>query len=262
MSKQFFCSSDIHSFYTEWMLSLKSSGFDINNPEHIILICGDLFDRGNESQKCFNFVKTLANQNRLVYIRGNHEDLLHHCVRDLTRARSLSHHHITNGTIRTISNLLGCSEYDVLCCCYDTKLFEEITSDVLSFIDTHSKDYFELGDKVFVHGWIPTTVVSENDHTTCVSEEWRDGDWNSARWENGIEMAHFGLIIPEKTVVCGHWHTSWGHSRYHNDGDEWDGATANFNPYYDQGIIALDACTAYTHMINVVVFDEEGNKIG
>ena len=45
---KYFCSSDVHSFYTEWMLALASKGFDINNPEHKIIVCGDLFDRGDE----------------------------------------------------------------------------------------------------------------------------------------------------------------------------------------------------------------------
>ena len=30
---------------------LNKTGFDLNNEEHILIICGDLFDRGSESLK-------------------------------------------------------------------------------------------------------------------------------------------------------------------------------------------------------------------
>ena len=56
---KYFCSSDIHSFYTEWMLALKSKGFDANNPDHKIIVCGDLLDRGHESIECINFMKNM-----------------------------------------------------------------------------------------------------------------------------------------------------------------------------------------------------------
>lgn len=47
--RKYFISSDIHSFYDEWINSLNDSGFDINNPSHIVIIVGDLFDRGQQA---------------------------------------------------------------------------------------------------------------------------------------------------------------------------------------------------------------------
>ena len=46
--KTYFVCSDIHGFYKEWMKSLKEAGFNKNNPEHILIVLGDVFDRGNE----------------------------------------------------------------------------------------------------------------------------------------------------------------------------------------------------------------------
>lgn len=43
MSK-WFVRSDIHSAYAIWMEALVANGFDKNNPDHKILVCGDLFD--------------------------------------------------------------------------------------------------------------------------------------------------------------------------------------------------------------------------
>lgn len=36
--KKYFISSDIHSFFSIWMNSLKSKGFDINNENHIVVV--------------------------------------------------------------------------------------------------------------------------------------------------------------------------------------------------------------------------------
>lgn len=50
---KYFVISDIHIFYTEMMTSLISNGFDIQNPDHKVIICGDPFDRGCETIKMF-----------------------------------------------------------------------------------------------------------------------------------------------------------------------------------------------------------------
>lgn len=255
---RYFCSSDIHSFFDIWMLSLTNKGFDINNAEHKIIICGDVFDRGDKSVECYKFITSLSEQNRLIYVRGNHEDLLIKCVSDLKRGNHIGHHHISNGTIKTLAQFMHCSEYDLLCNCYDTTTFQSITQELMQFIETVSVDYFELGDKVFVHGWVPTTADEENHE--IVHKNWRDGDWGRARWECGFDCWRCKLIPPDgKTVVCGHWHTSYGWSEFRGR-SEW-GPDAEFVPFIDNNIIAIDACTAYTKMINVVVFDAQGNLI-
>lgn len=44
----YFVTSDIHGFYTIFKKALKKAKFDINNKDHVLIICGDLFDRGEE----------------------------------------------------------------------------------------------------------------------------------------------------------------------------------------------------------------------
>jgi len=48
---------------------LNKIGFDLNNEEHILIICGDLFDRGSESSKLYEFIKSLQKERRIL-IRG------------------------------------------------------------------------------------------------------------------------------------------------------------------------------------------------
>ena len=58
-----------------------------------------------------------------------------------------------------------------------------------------------------------------------------------------------------KTIVCGHWHCSFGHSHYENDGGEFDN-NPNFTPYYGDGIIALDACTVISKKVNCIIIED------
>ena len=80
--KKYFVVSDIHSFYTELKKELYKKGFRVNNKEHILILCGDAFDRSSEAVKMYKFLKKLNNQNRLIYIRGNHEDLFVKAARE------------------------------------------------------------------------------------------------------------------------------------------------------------------------------------
>lgn len=262
---KYFAVSDIHSFFGATVRALNKKGFDFSNPDHKLILCGDAFDRGNSTPEVFELLKRLADQNRLIYIRGNHEDLLDNCVYEITRSR-MGSHHISNGTARTIADFMNVSEYDVINRTFDWNDFDKAMNELRGFIKNNSVDYFELGDTIFVHGWVP---ITEDEHgQTIVHENFRDGDWKEARWLNGMEMFNIGAVPPgeHKTVVCGHWHTSWGWSNIKHTGDEW-GLGAIFDPFVQvhestgSTIIALDACTAYTDTVNCVVFDETGKLI-
>ena len=261
--KKYFAVSDVHSFYSDMMEALNSKGYDKHNPEHIVVICGDAFDRGDESSKMFKWLKHQHKNNRLIYVRGNHEDLIIKLVEDIEKLRHIGTHHISNGTLKTISDIMDCSKFDILNNCYNKKIFANYINDLITFIDDVTVDYFELGKTVFVHGWVPTT--SDNKGQIYVHENWRDGGWNDARWDNGMEMFHFDILPPDKEmIVCGHWHTSFGWSNYEKKCSEWN-EDAIFDPYIKYSkdckhlIVAIDGCTAYTRQVNCVVFDEAGN---
>ena len=57
-----------------------------------------------------------------------------------------------------------------------------------------------------------------------------------------------------KTVICCHWHTSFGHSTCDHSGSQFC-PDANFRPFYGTGIIALDACTAVSGFVNCIVVE-------
>ena len=75
---KYFVSGDIHGFYDVWQNALKDKGFDLNNPEHKIILCGDLFDRGSQPKEIIEFV--LKHKDKVILIRGNHEDLMEQMI--------------------------------------------------------------------------------------------------------------------------------------------------------------------------------------
>ena len=249
---KYFCCSDIHSFYAEWLLALNKLNFNIEDSEHHIIICGDLFDRGPDTVKCYDFVKHLAEQNRLHYVRGNHEDLLEDLIMSIYRNSATESYHLHNGTLDTLAQLMSCHSSEVT---YYHPQFKNICTDLLMFINQNCVDYFELGDTVFVHGYVPS-----------VEPSWRDGDWVNARWVNGIDAWRTYGTPENKKVVCGHWHCSYAWSHVEHKYKEFPQPTHedfnhSFKPYIKDTFIALDACTAYSHKVNVLIFDEDGKLI-
>ena len=68
---KYFVSADVHGFYKEWVTALAEKGFDINNPEHKIIVCGDLFDRGSQAKETQAFVMKLLRKNKIILTLSN-----------------------------------------------------------------------------------------------------------------------------------------------------------------------------------------------
>jgi hypothetical protein len=184
-------------------------------------------------------------------------------------------HHFQNGTVDTVAQLIGCTPYDILNGVYNRGELENKVGEVLDFFQENCVDYFEVGDHIFVHGWIPCNSDDTNKYHgkkvyTSVYTEWsddfdtvdRDRMWEMARWINGMDAWHQNMRLIGKTIVCGHWHCSWGWSHLVQDRKEFPTKNRvdwekSFEPFIQPGIIALDACTAYTGFVNCVVVETE-----
>ena len=248
MSNKYFCCSDIHGFYTIFKKSLEEKEFDINNKDHILIICGDLFDRGSEAKELLDFLSSIP-KDRLLLIKGNHEDLLEDCLFQLENHINISSHHWYNGTVDTIAQLTDTNKYDLMCGLYKYSLIKKKLSKYFKLIK-NCKNYLEIKDYIFVHGWIPH--IRDYKNLTTVDES----EWYSARWNNGIEDWYNGWRLKDKIIVCGHWNTSFGNYKYHHIGSGEFESDSSFEPFIDEGIIALDACTSYSKKINILVIDE------
>ena len=239
---KYFISSDIHGFFNEWQNALKDKGFDLNNPEHKIILCGDLFDRGNQPKEIIDFV--LKHKDKVILIRGNHEDLMEQMIeRDFSDYGDLC-----NGTAQTIVDLYPewqISEFDLKKIAKATRLQEVLDMCI---------DYYETKNYIFVHGWIP---IIENCY--LYDSNWRTARkecWEKARWTNPVEMFRYEIYEPNKTIICGHWHCSALWHKQNPDEYEEFGDKANFEPFITKNMIAIDACTAYSHKVNVVVLED------
>ena len=261
--KQYYIVSDVHSFYTILKNTLEEKGF-FEREDNVLVLLGDAFDRGSETTELGEFLLSLHEQDRLIYIRGNHEDLLVRCLQQLARGESpiniATSLHVQNGTWDTLLALAGMSEAEAVS--FPQELVRRVmNSRVYRVLLPTCIDYFETERFVFTHGYLP--CKESGDPLNIIyryRKDWREADttsWYRARWMNGVRVAvENNLKIPEKTVVCGHWHTSFFHSKYAGHGSEW-GEDADFSPYHDErvGIIGIDACTAFSKKMNCLVFN-------
>jgi predicted phosphodiesterase len=245
-----FCTSDIHSYFTEFKKALDEAGFDQNNEEHYLIVCGDCFDRGGESEELLHYLMSLE---RKILIKGNHDILLEGlCMREFPYSYDFS-----NGTTRTVHDIGGAGEgnpFDQ--CCENT--WNRTAAYRASLVN-----YFETKNYIFVHSWIPLRCLDDLPKHSVKNRrfeydpDWRSAtknSWEQAMWGNPFELAAYGFNQTGKTIVFGHWHTSWPRAYYEGKPEFKNGA--DFSPYYSEGIIGLDACTAHTNEVNVIVLED------
>lgn len=246
-----FIVSDVHGYYDEMIEALNKAGFDKDNPEHWLISCGDTMDRGSQPADVMRYLKSLP---RKILIKGNHESLFKECCQN----GYWQTHDIHNGTFDTICELGGAGDgrsFDECCI-----IAEQRTK---RFLDS-MVNYFETKNYVFCHGFIPVNcddglpMYYHRNRKFSKNEDWRtahQSEWEQAMWLNGMKMVMDGFEI-EKCIVVGHYHASWGHAIQNNTSEF--GEDADFSPfYYEDKLIAIDACTAYTGKVNVLVLEDE-----
>ena len=237
------------------MLALNNKNFDIENKDHIIVVLGDLLDRGPKAIQCLQFINNLSDD-RKILIRGNHEDLLENCM----KKGYFGWHDYSNGTVNTVEQISGKSlvsqmntdlDYAALNICNDNQDLKKYLSCLV--------DFYELGNNIFCHGWLPFGVY-ENDKQEVnygIYPDWRTAskqEWERARWDNGMKAWKIGYKLEDKTIYCGHWNTSWGHCWIDKICSE-QGKDADFSPFIKDGIVAIDASTAQSGLVNVVTLE-------
>ena len=240
MTKKLFVVSDIHSYYTPLKKALDEKCFDPNNENHWLIVCGDAFDRGGESEEVLHFLMSLE---RKVLIKGNHDILLESlCLRKAPCA-----HDYSNGTLKTVEDLgdMGMGYSFEKCC--------DVAWNKTAAYRDSLVNYFETENYIFVHSWIPLDTNWTDD------PDWRkatDDRWEEVMWGNPFDMVMAGLNQTGKTIIFGHWHCSAGHKMLGNCKDEFNGYPI-WEPCFMNGAIGIDRCTAYTGEVNVLVLEDE-----
>lgn len=265
---KYFVFSDIHGHYQLLINELKKVGFDINNDNHMLISIGDNFDRGKENIEVYQYLKELKEKNKIILIKGNHEDLL---IELLERGYPLSRDY-SNGTYDTLNE-------------FYKKIFN-VDADIKNndYLDLYKKlkeegfldfiyemlDYYETPNYIFTHGFIPIDGQwNYYFNSNCVyNPNWRDSNkeqFKQARWINGMEMSmKYNIKEPNKKIVVGHYHTSYGNIRKDLKEEMSDTILKKmefinfdlFEPYIDDKLIAIDACTILTKRINILVIED------
>ena len=252
-----YCVSDIHSFYTPLKKALDEKGFQENSEDHLLVVLGDVFDRGEETVEVLQYLDSLTN---VVLVRGNHEDLLEEVW---YRGYYLGHDN-KNGTKKTIQTIFH--KYTDVAPYTPIEVSEKVLRPFLNkFVD-----YYESASYIFCHSWLPCKVHFDGEgefwpwfirnKTYEYRPDWREAnevEWQEARWGNPFRMAEASLNQTGKVICTGHWHCSAGWAM--EEGRSEFGEDAKWDIYTDSahGVIFLDKCTAHTGEVNVVVIEDD-----
>ena len=164
----------------------------------------------------------------------------------LTRGR-LTSNNIVNGTDITVAQLLGKSsivERGII----DIIGLKDKVNEIKSFIDG-MQDFYEVGQYVFVHGWIPVKydnnkLKADKNYKKASKEE-----WSKSRWYEWQKFYGANVVIKDKIIVCGHRPSRYGYifdtNRKHTCCD----------PFYGNGVLAIDGSVMSSGQVNVVVLE-------
>jgi predicted phosphodiesterase len=291
MGKKYFVVSDIHSFASELKYSLRQAGFNKKNKDHTLIVCGDVFDRGDETVETYKYLKSIPKK-RCILIKGNHESL----YKELLTKSFPDRYDFSNGTVRAFCNIADIDEEKLNRYYWieqgfangldhaqiEEKLYSTwnqiknivANHEITTWLDSKQwRNYFELDKYIFVHSFIPLKVKDEWKDTHpfklrnfCYeyNPDWRnatDEDWEIVRWGDPIDSYTCGYFEPEsekgKTLIVGHWHTSDFYKRLENI------VTDTQEIYYSKNLIAIDGgvkysmWTGYIHPQNILIIDGE-----
>lgn len=238
-----FVVSDVHSYYDEMKKALDEAGFDPEDENHWLISCGDALDRGTKTQEVIDYLMGLP---RCVLIKGNHDLLIMDCI----RRGFPQHYDYSNGTAGSILDIAPHAKtFSEACIVANEK--------IQPFMDK-MVNYFETKNYIFVHSWI---ALKCNDNLPVhytrnrkfeFDPDWRyahNSAWERAMWGNPFQMAEQGFL-PDKTLVFGHWGT-YEQRSFNYEGEDL------FNPIYGDGYIGIDATTALSGQVNVLILEDE-----
>lgn len=260
---KYFIFSDAHGFYSLLTQSLKKAGFDECNDDHMLISLGDNFDRGEENFKMFLFLKEMKEKEKIVLLKGNHEDLL----MDAIDRQKITYIDVTNGTFGTIEEFsrtfFGEDKNEMF---FDDfpRFYNKLKETGLFDLISGMGDFYETNHYVFTHGFIPVKGSGNYQY----KEDWRKSspeEFKRSRWINGMDMSmNHSLKEEGKKIVVGHFHTSYGNVRKKygsslplSEYRELEFSDLDlFSVYEDDSVIAIDACTAFSKKMNILVIDD------
>ena len=283
-NKKIFAVSDLHGHYKETINYLKDSGWDENNPNHLLVVCGDIFDRGSESLEIYLWLKPLTENGKAIVLKGNHEPFFI----DFLEGSNDTFNYNNNGLKTTLDDFVhSTSDFQMFLAlnqdksdldniwnlwvewCYNTrKLINEENPELLAWLKSLPY-YYETENYIFTHGAIDGTCPDwHHPHKDLYGKFM---DWEACAWDDG---SFFGssIVNTDKTVVVGHYGTESLRKMYNikdylkihipkNENDtstsqEIQNAKYNILIRNDKRVIAIDGTTIVSKQVNVLVVED------
>lgn len=280
---KYYVISDLHGFLKPFTNRLKELGYDKANPNHTLVVLGDVFDRGEDTWRIYNYLTALP-QDRLVLVKGNHEYLL---IKALDK-KCPDHYDFTNGTVHTICRMAAEGDntreadelygqvkmgWDIDSCDGDFYELWRTTCEAAKKTDIYKwlvsedwTDYFETMNYVMVHSFVPVTPIFPRGYDALLTgiyngytyafepdKNWRNATklaWSLACWGNPIVWQKAGMFTDKKVLVCGHYATGYIREHLGLDGDD-------FSIFEGYGMVAIDGMVAATGVANVFVCEDK-----
>lgn len=267
--KKLFVCSDLHGFYEETLKALKDAGYDENNDEHLLIVLGDLFDRGENSVQIYEWLFRLQKEGKAIILRGNHEPFLEEYLNGtcLTPFNWLN-----NGTKETLDDFSHRTASFESWCAIDKqcemsgdsfvewlketrKQINEEYPELISWLENRP-NYYETQNYIFTHASIDTMAP---DWHIPKKSHYHFYGWDACHWDDGSFLKQPVLNTNGKVVVVGHFGTRELRKKYglNIEGEDQD------SPLYICGKnnklekIFIDGCTVLSHKVNVIVLEDE-----
>lgn len=261
MNKKIFAISDLHGHYSLTIKSLKDAGWDENNENHLLIVCGDCFDRFEENLIIFEWLYRLTKENKAIVLRGNHDSML---INYLDGTSISPFNYTQNGTCETIDDFLGRTRSFESWCLIDKKC-EPTIGAFATFIKESREEinneypnllpwlkslpwYYETDNYIFTHASIDNTALDWH-YPHCILYD--KVDWEALTWDDG-SFINKKINNTNKTIVIGHYSTEKLRKIYNiNNNVENKHSILK----YDNKIF-LDACTILSKQVNVLVIED------
>lgn len=280
-----FVVGDVHGHYKELKDCLSKAGYNDQDPDQMLIVLGDNFDRGYESLEIYNYLRTLTKSGKAVVLHGNHEDF----IIDFLEGKDCSFNFIYNGFNKTLDSFLEqtcswemfceyCSERPDLAREVYGKIVEPLLGDFYAIPSEVRFDvfqdfarryikrkykallpwlkslpfYYETDNYIFTHASIDGTCPDWHKPECKKYDDW--DPWRSLTWDNGSFYIS-PVYNTDKTIVVGHYHTDGIREKYNLPYGEVEN---DILTTYKK--IFIDTCTVVTKRVNVLILEDNIEK--
>lgn len=251
--------SDIHSHYDKTIEALKKAKYDENNPNHLLIVVGDIFDRYTQTIEVYKWLLRLTRENKAIVLSGNH----HKFLIDFLKGSISPFNYIHNGLRETIADFWHRSLPFESWCMFEEncdmtqetyakwvnicgKDINEEYPELLSWLESMPR-YFESKSIIATHGALDLNVPDWH-YPHCYRYTLRD--WDALDFNDGSFLGVKNTT--GKKIIIGHYDTGSLRKMY-GIGDSDDHSIL----ITDDNKVFIDGCVVLTKKVNVYVVEDE-----